>query len=40
MGPADLPRPFDARTWPGCQAAGLKYRASADLGEVLFNYWD
>ena len=38
--PADLAGPFDARTWPGYQPADLKYWAPADLGEVLFNYWD
>ncbi|MFI5593371.1 hypothetical protein ACIA5G_50560 [Amycolatopsis sp. NPDC051758] len=38
--PADLAGPFDARTWPGYHPADLKYWAPADLGEVLFNYWD
>jgi hypothetical protein len=38
--PADLGGPFDAKTWPGYYAADLKYWAPADLGEVLFNYWD
>ena len=28
------------RTWPGYHPADLKYWAPADLGEVLFNYWD
>ncbi|WP_410616589.1 hypothetical protein [Amycolatopsis sp. lyj-109] len=38
--PAELAGPFDARTWPGYHPADLKYWAPADLGEVLFNYWD
>ncbi|WIX83008.1 hypothetical protein QRX50_20700 [Amycolatopsis carbonis] len=38
--PADLAGPFDARKWPGLHSADLKYWAPADLGEVLFNYWD
>jgi hypothetical protein len=38
--PADLAGPFDARTWPGYHPTDLKYWAPADLGEVLFNYWD
>ncbi|MEU8635950.1 hypothetical protein AB0C38_27625 [Amycolatopsis sp. NPDC048633] len=37
---ADLAGPFDAGTWPGYHPADLKYFAPADLGEVLFNYWD
>lgn len=38
--PADLAGPFDVRTWPGCHPADLKFWSPADLGEVLFNYWD
>ena len=38
--PAELAGPFDARTWPGCHPADLRYWRPGDLGEVLFNYWD
>jgi hypothetical protein len=40
LAPAGLAGPFDARTWPGYHPAELKYWAPADLGEVLFDYWD